>query len=93
MLIVSVLILSAHIILHPYLRSYTLNKLNKAVIITYFSFGCTSACQESLNLGTVFLEVVVIHILNAINEKHRRLVEVMSERHLRLVETSEGGGT
>ena len=57
-------------------------------LLTNFPLSSTSACQESLNLGTVFLEVVIVHILNAINEEHRWLVEVMSEGHLVPVETS-----
>ena len=49
--------------------------------LTDFSLGRATTRQESLDLRTILIQVVVIDVLNAVDVEDRRLVEVVSERH------------
>ena len=53
--------------------------LQDAYLGRHLTLHCSSLCQESLNLGTVFLNVVVIYLTFSIHIEDWRLMKVADE--------------
>lgn len=68
LLIVNISVVSSHVLLHVHFR-------------VDFAFGGAATGQEGLHLRAVLFEVVVVNVLDAVDVKDRRLMEVMRERH------------